>query len=440
MSKKLLLGYTVVNEDYTKGEAGAIIQGAGGVTDIAVNKSQVVKLNKDPSLHSFQDAATPAQLRVALAQYKRVQGGAHLAADIGIYDPSANPWTMITQKKWNHIENLYGVVTLGDSLYGIDYDGARIVRIAMTGNGYTETGSYTYPGTAGYQSNGVAIAAVDGYLYGLFTTVNNPWIASPQYLNSTVVKLDAGLVPVTGGQVSVGKNAFTLEPFTTVSGTTATTCLYVACIGGKQNFGSHNPDSCLDVVDLSTMTAKTAFKAGAANDTSDQADFRDITFGNDGTAYILTGRYNADFETLSGMLYKTSAADILARAAANQPALLSQAAVPAVSLENMSGFFWAILYDNGAAAGNDRLWFARGNDVAVYNPPPGSTQAQPFVSLTPERNLGLANLNSVAPFWEAVPVRRAYRSAPRSLASHSRMAKQAREAALVCKAGKEQKE
>ncbi|WP_312561107.1 hypothetical protein [Anaerospora sp.] len=440
MSKKLLLGYTVVDEDYTRGEAGAIIQGAGGVTDITVNKRQVIDLNKDPSLHSFQDSASPGQLRVALAQYKRVQGGAHIAADIGIYDPFANPWTMISQKKWNHIENLYGVVTLGDFLYGIDYDGARIVRITMTGDSYTEIGSYSFPGTAGYQSNGVAIAAVDGYLYGLFTTVNNPWISSPQYLNSTVVKLDAGLVPVTGGQASVGKNAFTLEPFTTVSGTTATTCLYVACIGDRQNFGSHNPDSCLDVVDLSTMTAKTAFKAGAANGTSDQADFRDITFSNDGTAYILTGRYNVDYETLTGTLYKTSAAAILAQAAANQPALLSQVAIPAINLQNTSGFFWAILYENGLAANNDRLWFARGNDIAVYNLPPGSTQAQPFTTLTPGQNLGLANLNSVAPFWEAVPVRRASRPAPRSLASHSRMAKQAREAALVCKAGKAQKE
>ncbi|WP_333594673.1 hypothetical protein [Anaerospora hongkongensis] len=440
MGKKLLLGYTVVNDDYTGGEAGDIIQGAGGVTDITVNKRQVIDLNKDPSLYSFQDAASPGQLRVALSQYKRVQGGAHITADIGIYDPFANPWTVISQKKWNHIENLYGVVTLGDSLYGIDYDGARIVRITMTGDSYTEIGSYTFPGTAGYQSNGVAIAAVDGYLYGLFTTVNNPWLTSPQYLNSTVVKLDAGLVPVTGGQVSVGKNAFTLEPFTTVSGTTATTCLYVACIGGRQNFGSHNPDSCLDVVDLSTMTAKTAFKAGVANGTSDQADFRDITFSNDGTAYILTGRYNADYETLSGTLYKTSAAAIQAQAAAAQPALLSLVAVPAVNLQNMSGFFWAVLYENGAAAANDRLWFARGNDVAVYNLPPGSIQAQPFAALTPEQNLGLANLNSVAPFWEAVPVRRASRPAPRSLTSHGRMAKQAREDALAYKAERDSKE
>lgn len=439
MSKKLLLGYTVVNGDYSEGEAGDITQGTGGVMDIAVNKSQVINLNKDPSLYSFEDAASLRQRRGVLAQYKRVQGGAHVSADIGIYDPSASPWAVIAKKKWSNVENLYGVVTLGDSLYGIDYDGARIVRITMSGNSYTESGSYAFPGTAGYQSNGVAIAAVDGYLYGLFTTVNNPWISSPQYLNSTVVKLDAGLVPVTGGQVSVGKNAFTLEPFTTVSGTTATTCLYVACIGGKQNFGSHNPDSCLDVVDLSTMTAKTAFKAGAANGTSDQADFRDITFSNDGTAYILTGRYNADYETLSGTLYKTSAAAILAQAAANQPALLSQVAVPAINLQKTSGFFWVILYENGLAASNDRLWFARGNDIAVYNLPPGSTQAQPFAALTPEQNLGLANLNSVAPFWEAVPVRRAYRSAPRSLASHSRMAKQARESALAYKAEQEAK-
>lgn len=216
--------------------------------------------------------------------------------------------------------------------------------------------------------------------------------------------------------------------------------LYVACIGGKQNFGSHNSDSCLDVVDLSTMTAKTAFKAGVANGASDQADFRDITFANDGTAYVLTGRYNADFETLTGTLYKTSAAAILAQAASNQPALLSQVAVPTVSLQNISGFFWAILYENGLAARNDRLWFARGNDVAVYNPPPGSTQAQPFAALTPERNLGLANLNSVAPFWEAVPARNAFRSTPRSLASHGRMARQARETALAYKAGQEARE
>ena len=142
---------------------------------------------------------------------------------------------------------------------------------------------------------------------------------------------------------------------------------------------------------------------------------------------------------MSGTLYRTSAADILAQAAANQPALLSQIAVPAVNLQNTSGFFWAILYENGLAASNDRLWFARGNDIAVYNLPPGSTQDKPFTTLTPERNLGLANLNSVAPFWEAVPVRRAFRSAPRSLASHSRMARQAREAALAYKAEQEAK-
>jgi hypothetical protein len=451
MSKgDLLLGFTVVNESYERGQAGDITQGTGDVTDIIANKAQVINQRGDPTVHAFPDAA--GELRVILAQYLRKAGDPPADAIIDIYNPVANPWAYIGTKTWNSMGNLYGAVSKGNFIHTIDYDNAALVTIAMTGDIYTESGSYLFPdyfnaiegpnrpplAPAGLQHNGVALLKNGNLLLALFTTVDDPWGAAV-YQASTLVRLRiepaTGALSYTAGDYAkVGKNALALEPFAFTFNNADYNNIYIPCIGGPQNFGSHNPDSRLDIVDLNTMTARTVFQAGPANGTSDQFDFRDIVIGNRGDVYILAGHYNDDYATFRGRVYKTTAAVLQLQVnSSSTPALLSQLAEAVDVMAAAPGFFWALLYENALPVSNDRLWFVRGNQIDVYNPPPVSLQSDPFRTLTPAADLGLTNINSVTPFWQPPLTRGAPQRSSRTLAAQARLAWQAREAAITCK-------
>jgi hypothetical protein len=404
MSNGALLGYAVVDTAYTKGVLGDITPSG---STLAANSNQVTGLNSDPTVHSFYDAS--GNLRVVVAQYG-------LTSPVYmIYDPTTNPWTKVsTNKIWSSISNLYGVVTLGSYLYAIDYDGAHIAKINMTNNAYSQDGYYTFAGTTGYQSNGVAITVLGGSVYGLFTTVDNPWATSPTYLASTVVKLDvSGTNPTAAAQASVGKNAFTLTPY---GGK-----LYIASIGGKQQSGSYNTgESKLNVVTPgTTLSVATPFTANSTL----PGDFRDITFSDSGDAYILTGYYDSSYANLNWTLYKTTATAI-------------NAATPdigtTVHSTATSGYFWATLYED-IAASDDRFWFAKGNEIDIYQPAPTSGSFTALVSFSATTLAGFdANLNAVTPLWKASALALRHGSL-KSFAAHAMLAAHARKAALELK-------
>ncbi|WP_312200726.1 hypothetical protein [Anaerospora hongkongensis] len=419
-STENLAGYTILNQKYTEGAAGAItgIRSALPATFSAA-KGRVNKLNGDPTMYFFKDA--DGNLRAVVAQYIYKNGSATLAL-IRIYDVTLENWLPVTDWiTWPGIKNLHDIVVQGDYLYGIDYDEAKVVKIDMN-DGYTQIGTYTFLPTDGYESHGVALASAHGYIYALFTTVKAPW-GTADYQLSTVVQLNVdGDDPLKVRQVNAGKNAFTLERHT-VNGTNY---LYAASIGGKQQYGTHNPDSALTVIALDgssgAMTPHTALKAGSlTGPAADKFDIRDIAFSDDGTAYVLAGCYNTAGTHLVGNLYKTTAAVINGKTEAP----LSDLGTPLATFDT-AGYLWALLYENVAAVNADRLWFVKGNQIDIYKPDGSSARSfMPAELGTGDVNV---HLNSVTLIGQA-PGLTAYRGT-RSLAAHARLAAEARQAVL----------
>ncbi len=443
---KLLLGFTVANKYYDYGQIGDITRSNDGLSDITVNNMQINNLCGATNVHSFVDAE--GELRVLAAQYTQNAGDSPLAAIIKLYNPATNPWSPAGAMTWPAINTLHDAVAAGSYIHTIDHDSGTIASHNMTGTACSEAGIIKFPAyfnaiegpgrpplaPAGLQHNGVALLKAGQFLLALFTTVDDPG-GTAVYQASTVVKLridpTTGALSYTAGDyVKVGKNALALEPFAFTFNNTVYNNIYIPCLGGPQHFGSHNPDSRLDIVNLSAMTARTVFQAGLANGPSDQFDFRDLVIGNRGDVYILTGNCNADYATFRGQVYKTTAAVLQMQSNfAVTPALLSQLAEAVDVMTDAPGFFWALLYENALPAINDRFWFVRGNQIDIYSPPPASRNDTPCRTLTPATDLGLVNIDAVTPLWEP-PLTRSipYRGA-RTPVAQARLARQAAAAA-----------
>lgn len=443
----LLAAYTVVDGTYATGAAGDIICGPAGVTDIRANKNQAAgrQVNGDHTVHAFADTA--GDLRLILAPCSRPAGGSPIAAAIELYDPATKPWSHAGTAP--AVNSLHGAAAAGRYLYLLDYHGGAIVTLDLAGEAFIVAGTMPFPAffnavegpgrpplaPAGQQHNGVALRQVGDSLLALFTTMDESG-GTFVYQASTLVRLRfepaTGALRYTAGDyVKVGKNALALEPFAFTFTNTVCNNIYIPCGGGPQRFGRHNPDSCLDIVDLNTMTCRTAFQAGPADGAGDQFDFRDIVIGNRGDTYILVGHYNADYATFRGRVYKTTAAVLqLQVQSASPPARLSQVAETVDEMAAAPGFFWALLYEDALPVNNDRLWFVRGNQIDLYNPPPDSPGDAPFRTLTPAADLGLAHIHSLTPLWPPPLTRSTPGRSPRPLAAQARLARQARAAAL----------
>lgn len=417
-----LLGYTVVSDDYSEGAAGNInVSGSPPSYSVTVNKDQVgdTSLNGDPTVHSYMVAGS--NTRVLVGQYE--WGGSPIG--FRIYNTNGtDPWTPVAGPlSWAQVVNAYGAVRVEDEgedyLYVIDFDGANVVKVALTGvNAFQQVAYYHFPDTPDRVHAGVAITAIGTDVFALFITAADDTFET--YYDSTVVKLDTtgSFPPASPPTATVGKNAFTLTPHG--SGNDAR--LYVACLGGKQQENFPNDlESRLNVINPSSMAVTTPFITDVNGSPSIPGDFRDITFSDNGDAYLLIGYYNNTYSALNYQLYKTTATLINS----GSPSLGTK-----IFDTTAAGFLWATLYQD---ATNDLFWFVKGNEIEILQAPLTTTPTS-VDTLTPSA-LGdsptNANLNSVTPLWapSAVALRAVGpAAASRSLAAHARLAREARQA------------
>lgn len=410
MAKKL--AYTIVDSGYVDGAVGDVDITGSTVTP---SPDQVTGLNGDPKVVSFLDASSPPQLRTIVSETG--------TNSFTIYDTS---WNVVAGPvTWSAIDNIYGAVKVGSYLYAIDFTGANVAKISLTGGSpYTQVGSYTYTGApSGYNAHGVAITEVgDGYIYAVFVVANATFTA---YQNSVAVKLNqngSGSPTLNASITSIRQNAATLTPYGTD--------LFVACIGGAQSGTTYNASAGLDVVTTTpSFAASQVLTAGV----SIPYDFRDITFDSaSGNAYLFVGHYSGGFASMVGRLYRSTAANLIAGTIGTN-----------VNSISASGYFWAALYEETAGGSNDRLWFAEGNPINIYQPPPSSAvppNPTPTASLSPSV-LGTspvnANLNWITPLWEASAYALRAGAAPaaasKSFAVHAGLAREARLAAEALK-------
>ncbi len=338
-----MMTYTVTN--YSAGRAGAIAD--NGAT-VSVRQNQATGFNGDPTVHTFFD--TNNNPRVAVAQYT-----SSAEALVTIYDPNYNPWNEETDPiTWSSLSNIYGLVRIGNYLYAIDYDLARVVEIYASGaNIYQQTGAVFNFASAlgglipsGSQANGVALTVVGGTLYGLFSIVDNPWLETPTYTDSVVVKFtltQGSMIEVASGDynANLGKNAFTLID--------QGTYFYVASIGGKQTYTAPNATSMIQRLDISGLTNLTTVLDTAAL----PYNMYDVTF-NGGTAYVLAGYYSdSSWSSFVGYMKQYTVG-----------APFSSPATRDDMTGGVAGYYWGIEYTSE----NSRLWYARGNAIDLWNP------------------------------------------------------------------------
>jgi len=323
---------------------------AGRITDtgssIAAWPNLNTGLNGDPKVEGLVDNA--GGLRIAVTDYV---GGS--ARPVTIYN--ALTAGAVATPSWSSVENLYTLAKVGSYLYAMDYDNARVVEINATT--YAQTGvSYTLPASltpAGYTAHGQALLEIGGTLYGLFTFVDSGWT---NYAASLLVRftLSGGSsisVAATDANAGFARNAFSMA----VNGND----LYVCAIGGSQVAGSYNAASRLQKIDRTAANLSTATVTDVLSPSATLPyEFRDISFKG-GTAYLLVGAFNSSWQMAGKLLSTTNFSTF-------------------TTINDFStgaaGYFWSAQY----TADNDRIWFARGNQILVYT---AASPASPAATL-----------------------------------------------------------
>lgn len=348
-----LSAYSVYYYDYTttpatgRGMAG-LIGDSGGASVLAIPGLQS-GLNGDPKVEGFSDPG--GDLRLAVTDYV-----AGTSRPVTVYDPLTQ--LSLATPTWSSVTNLYTLVRLGSYLYALDYDNARVVQIDPAT--YTQTGkslslsSSGVPLPSGYTPYGQALIVVGGELFGLFSFADGTWA---NYAKSMLVRFTisgAGIsIGATDYNDSLAENAFALA----AKGSD----LYIAAIGGAQgSSGTPNPNSCVQKIAISG-----ALSGASVTPVLTQSDFayeyRDISFDASGNAYVLVGTYNSSWN-LAGKLVKVTAFSPLASTDVD-------------TFSTAPGYFWSAQY----TADNNRIWFARGNAIRVYD---ASAFATPAATLT----------------------------------------------------------
>ncbi len=396
-----VLGFSVVNYGDSSAVPPILPEGAvGTITDSngatpGLDLDKVYGLNSDVSVNWFpaSDGSTGTS-RLLIAQYNYGSD-----ATVQVENTNTPSWLLIAgQRTWSGVHNVYGAATNAaqDHLYVIDYDNAALAKITANGtaspvtNGYpldsvlnfpafvnTVEGSTVFPPNStspAWQNNGVAITVVGSNLYALFTAVDNPWATTPNYADSVVVRLTIGtggaLTYSAGDYKTVGKNAFTLEYY---GGK-----LVVASVGGKQVDGAYNSNSAIHVITTGTGgSLKTADGASvaqvlSASDVDDE--FRSVAISNGGDVYLLTGHYSSGYADFSGLVYQTTMTNLIS----------GNPGSDIITISEEEGFLWTLRYYNSTSGTTDRLWFAQGNAVGLYDT---YTSGIPQVFLIPADDL-----------------------------------------------------
>lgn len=172
------------------------------------------------------------------------------------------------------------------------------------------------------------------------------------------------------------------------------------------------------IVDLANFTQGGVTKVTLANPTQ-KGDFRDISILDANNVYIFAGHYDSGFAKLVGSVYHTTIADITA------PANWTE-----VVAVNDPGYLWGIHADGS------RLWFVKGTPIAVYDgTPTTAVTASRTFSITEMSDYTGGNLNSACFIAPSIPTTRGLNLAvaSKSLGSHIRLAKEARELAEKAK-------
>jgi hypothetical protein len=175
------------------------------------------------------------------------------------------------------IQNGYGYIRVGDYLFGLSFDTARISKISIDEVGMPLVGKAEWTAPTGYTGYGQALTYHNGKLFALFNAVDSLWSPSADYLGSTLIEVDPGVgnaAPqfVTANAVTVGKNSVKIVADGDY--------LYVPAIGGPQKTAESNADSSIiSRIHVNNGVLETPEIAYKGDGTTDYYDIKDISVG-----------------------------------------------------------------------------------------------------------------------------------------------------------------
>jgi hypothetical protein len=414
--KQVLLTYSVLDDSYSNGsirylrglrDAAAWVPDVGTIDNPSDTGVALLPSDADPKLFSF---VYKGEARMLLAKVKTVPGSASSATWtlLAVPNPAFGGWNSLARDitlqdgKMPAATNPYGVAQVGNWLFIVDYDSQKIYILGVNElNGLADGSTYTLtqapidlgPGTtAGLSADakGQAIIALSNggndYLYALYTVSYDPsTVQDPGILVRLTVDRATGALTY-DTQTTVGANPQEIVPVTPSGGGTQ---LLIPAIGGIQNAGATNGiDSNISAVPAFSAWQKLApvLVTGNAKPGATPAyDFHAIAAvlrpDDNGVIYMLTIDYAANWAGNDWAFYRTTVSNLLGLTGSPE---IQNAGFTLVDSGNApAGYFWSILFENGAVAANDRLWFFRGTPLLVtpaltYTAPPQAGAANAF--------------------------------------------------------------
>ncbi|MDR2175507.1 MAG: hypothetical protein LBO82_06175 [Synergistaceae bacterium] len=349
--------YAVSN--YSSGSVGTIRSVNG---EVRVSKNLVNNLGRDAFGYTFTD---PSGSPVAMVREYEYGPDDHIL----LYDPYRpdNGWKTPLYETRGWVTNIHGARSGGKYLYVSTYEHyaasapnvqlpGELARIDME-NGYTadrriRPEEFQKDGRR-WHPHGEGVFAIGDYVYALWSVSSHP--LPDAYRPSEIWKMTKDLELV--GKAYAGRNIGSL------SGGNAAFYngkLYVAAMGGWQGPGTWGD---LHEVDADTMESRKVLDGHDIFIYKDAAKTRraavgiyGITFAPDGTAFILCGSYDGNFDAgYSGFfagIYRTTAE----RLSRGDPGEM-------VASYGEEGFSWSLVYDRYS----DALWAAAGKKLQMYD-------------------------------------------------------------------------
>ena len=419
--KQVIVTYSVLDDLYNNGsiryirglpDADSSAPTVGTLDNPSDTGVPLLPTDPDPKLFSF---AYKGEARMLLAKVTTTPGVIPSSAAwslIAVPSPAYRGWNTLARDirlQYGGVDvatNPYGVAQAGDWLYIVDYDSQKIYTLGVNElNGLPDGATYTLtqapldlgPGTAANLSadaKGQAIFALANggatYLFALYITMNASYTHSPGYLVRLTVHAASG-APSYGIQTRVGLNPQEIVPgFPTTGAPT----IFIPAIGGTQQAGTTNGTasviSSVHAFGAWPITATVALAGDPAATPPTAHDFHAIAAparaDDNGVVYILNVDYNASYSGSDWELYQTTVSGLLNVPTGTQ---ISNAGFTVVDRGSGDpGYFWEILYENGAAAVNDRLVFFKGSPIYITD---AGAYGSPSVTAGPYKYYDLGN-------------------------------------------------
>lgn len=413
-----LFAYTISN--YSESEAGAITGArAGNTVDTTAAKGKITGLNGDAACFNYTKDNTDSELVFRQYTYSTT------SLLPNRFVASQGNWgTPEASATWDGIANMHAVASKGNYLFATGYDLAKVVVADMDDatNPYSQKFAYDFPAALaeeGHVYHGEGVAVLGNYLYVLFSNnTGTGYYADYEegYVVQYSINMATGALTYTNKFVRVGKNGFTLELYGRK--------LYVCALGGMQQAGTTNPDTCISIVTVNALN-NMSVAAAKIPTTGVSGDFRDISIV-DGYAYIFAGYYASDYNTFNGKIYRVAVADLE----------LTGKTWDTIKSFADPGYFWAI---HAEGYSNKRFWFVKGNVIEVYTDASGSslgTAPYDFDAAALAVNSSYTNINAacfIAANAAATTRSAAASAGSKSCIGHARLAREAYELAQKAK-------